>query len=70
MYAHKQILLAKCFENDWALTKIPKIVKDEEELERVKQALKKNYKVMYVYKADERPINIIPHWSQVAGSSR
>ena len=35
--------LRKAFENDWALTKIPKLVKDKEELERVKELLKGEY---------------------------
>ena len=38
------VILAKCFEYDWALCKIPKIIKDPKELEVIKGYLQTNYK--------------------------
>ena len=35
--------LRKAFENDWKLTKVPKLVKDKEELEQIKELLKGEY---------------------------
>lgn len=40
------IIRAKCFEFDWNSSKIPKIIKDEVELNKVKEFLRVNYKHM------------------------
>jgi len=56
-------LLTKCFENDWMRCKIPKIVKDEEELAKTKKSLRKAYKVireLYKYYSAFEPCNGIP----------
>ena len=37
-------LIAQCFEYDWSCCKIPKLIKNEEELEEVKSFLKSKYK--------------------------
>ena len=39
-----EIILSRCFEYDWNNSKIPKIVKDEKELEQVKIFLRSIYK--------------------------
>lgn len=39
-------LLEECFEFDWGSSKIEKIVKGEEEIKKVKEYLRTNYKVM------------------------
>jgi len=39
-----EIMLSRCFEYDWNNSKIPKIVKDEKELEQVKVFLRSVYK--------------------------
>jgi hypothetical protein len=38
------LILQKCFELDWSRTKIDKIIKDEEQREKVKQLMRSNYK--------------------------
>lgn len=53
-------LLGKCFENDWGRCKIPKIVKDTEELRKIKQVLRAGYKTVretYKYYAAFDPTN-------------
>lgn len=52
------MLLNKCFEFDWEMWKIPRIVKDATELEQVKQYLKSNYRMLreiYKYYAAVSP---------------
>lgn len=56
-------LLMRCFENDWSRCKIPKIIKNEEELVKIKKILKENYKVireMYKYFSGFDTINGAP----------
>ena len=58
-YTHDTtMLLNKCFEFDWEMCKIPRIIKNEGELELVKQYLKSNYKMLreiYKYYAAVSP---------------
>ena len=54
---------AKCFEFDWSNCKIPKIVKDPNELEEIRLFLKDNYKPIretYKFYAGISPCGIIP----------
>ena len=56
-------LIERCFEFDWNCSKIPKIVKSEEEQEKVKKVLRKNYRLIrecYKYFAGVSPCGIIP----------
>ena len=39
-------LLRKCFEYDWNSSKIPKLIKDEEQLKTSKEILRKSYKFL------------------------
>lgn len=58
-----ELILAKCFEMDWTSSKIPKIIKDEKEKEKVMNYLRSNYKyIREVYKsfAGISPCNGIP----------
>lgn len=62
-------LLKKCFEYDWDHTKIPKIIKNHEELEKVKNYLKSKYKCIrevYKYYAGINPCSYIPSIGQNA----
>jgi hypothetical protein len=44
-------LLNKCFEQDWEMTKIPRVIKNAEELQKVKSFLKMNYRcIREIYK--------------------
>ena len=57
-------LLGKCFEYDWGKCKIPKLVKDSSELQRVKEAISKTYSVLkeiYKYYSSINPAGEI--WS-------
>lgn len=58
-----QDMYMKCFEYDWSQCKIPKIIKDQGELYRVKQYLKSIYKPIretYKYYAGINPCGHIP----------
>ena len=37
-------LLARCFEEDWSHTRISRLIKNEEDLSKIKKILKENYK--------------------------
>lgn len=56
-------LLKQCFENDWSRCKIPKIIKTEEELEKIKEILRSFYKTIreiYKYFSAYEPQNSVP----------
>lgn len=57
-------MLKKCFEFDWACSKIPQVIKKEEEIENIKQQLYKVYKMYketYKYYAAQNPTGEV--WS-------
>jgi NLR family CARD domain-containing protein 3 len=57
-----QSLLNSCFEFDWEMCKIPRIIKNPEELEDTKAYLKKNYKhlrEMYKYYSAISPVGLV-----------
>jgi len=44
-------ILDKCFEHDWSLSRVNKLIKSEEELPIVKRVFKQNYtKIKEIYK--------------------
>lgn len=56
-------LINKCFEYDWSYCKIPKIIKNEDELHKIKNYLKSIYKPIretYKYYAGISPCSNIP----------
>ena len=56
-------IYVRCFDFDWSNCKIPKIVKDQNELEEIRLFLKENYKPIretYKYYAGISPCGIIP----------
>lgn len=56
-------IVARCFEYDWARTKIPRIIKKEDELEKIRVFLKSIYKPIrevYKYYAGVSPCGNIP----------
>ena len=69
-YKHEGILqMEKCFEFDWSWSKIQKIIKSEEEQNKVKAVLSKNYRLIrewYKYYAGVSPWGIIPGIGQNA----
>lgn len=52
-------MIKKCFDFDWEYGVIPKFIRKEEEVEKVKQFLKENYKQVkevYKYHASGNPV--------------
>lgn len=56
-------LLKKCFEEDWSKCRIPRIVKNAEDLQNVKEYLHsqyKYYKACYKYLSAINPVKDVP----------
>ena len=61
-------ILMKCFEFDWECSKIPKIIKDEEDRKHAKEILWKHYwqiRETYKFFASISPINDVPCMGQL-----
>ena len=58
-----EALLTRCFENDWNRCKITKIIKNTDELQRVKKVLRVSYKTIrevYKYFSSYEQVNGVP----------